>query len=77
MNKKVEKTCIKECERLILEKKYNKTIFSDAICACIEAMQYDKGIYFCEEGMKLDPLEKRLNKLLMRIKSRLQTHTIE
>jgi tRNA A37 threonylcarbamoyltransferase TsaD len=75
--KKVEKLCIRECEKMIIEQKYSKTTFTEAICACIESMQYDKGIYFCEEGLKLDPNEKRFNQFLVKILSRLQTHNIE
>jgi N6-L-threonylcarbamoyladenine synthase len=75
--KKTEKICIIECEKLISEQKYNKSIFSDAISACIQLMQYDKGIHFCEEGLKLDPTEKRFNQFLVKILSRLQTHEIE
>jgi len=75
--KKGEKVRIRECEKLIKEQRYNKKTFSEAICECIESMQYDKGIYFCEEGLKLDPNEKRFNQFLVKILSRLQTHKIE
>jgi N6-L-threonylcarbamoyladenine synthase len=75
--KKTEKLCISECEKLIVEQKYNKSVFTDAISACIESMQYDKGIRFCEEGLKLDPMEKRFKQFLVKILSRLQTHEIE
>jgi N6-L-threonylcarbamoyladenine synthase len=75
--KKAEKLSIIDCEKLIIEQMYNKSIFSEAISACIESMQYDKGIYFCEEGLKLDPKEKRFKQFLVKIRSRIQTHNIE
>jgi len=72
-----KETYIHECERLISEQNYNKTAFSEAISACLELMDYDKAIYFCEEGLKFDPDEKRFNQFLVKILSRLQTHQIE